>query len=391
MAMENVFRIKSSELIHIKSKFSQYMSNLCPPNVHQLPTTYEQIHTACGYQDSEDEQKIEDSISLDHLFDSNDLPISEFRLHNNTTKLNSKTIEIPSVALQLRSVRQRVEERNKKNASSPLKKYNRYQYIAPQYDNTSGVCDLAPFREVLIVVRVYEPFLYKRGKSNSRVPRLSQEFFVLGSQYLHELRDKIFCHCQFGPFYDVSNDFEEISKTATIDEGMADTSKTNQGGVFFITDAFYKDDGIDADKEFPYEITEWMRRQPEIGPFNVKSMQQTKFEDLSVRLGYPQLYRHYANCEHLVVFSDVRLLAMTDSWKITDYPMLRCVSTTRHIVCIVCGLNEAAFIVRNTNVHIHDPAYLCQNCLISFHYVDGQKMGTFNAYRYYGSRPIPNQ
>lgn len=388
MAMESVFRIRSSELINIQSQFGRYMKALHLPNVPQLPTSYDDIRTLCGLLDPNDEQQMEDSISLDNLADPMDLPINEFKLHEASTRTNNRTIEIPNGALQLRCVQQRVKQQQE-HPTAPPKKYNRYQYLAPPYDNSTGICDLTPFCDVLIVIRVYEPFLYKRGTSNSRVPRLSQEFFVLGSQHLHELRDKIFCHCQFGPFHDISNDFKEISKMATT-ENLPATSKTNQGGIFFITDTFYKDDN-EGDSEFPYEITEWMTRQSDIGPVQMESMQQTKFVDLSVRLGYPQLYRHYTNCEHIVVFADMRLLASTDSMKKSDYPMLRCVSTTRHIVCIVCGLNEAAFIVRNTSLHIHDPAYLCQNCLISYHYVDGEKIGNFQAFRYYGSRPIPNQ
>lgn len=387
MAMENVFRVKSSDLFCIKSKLDQFKKSLRPTDVPRLPTTYDDIRAVLGIESDEQELQMEDAISLERLADPNDLPVNDFNVHDINTKISHRLVEIPCEALGLKSVQSRVDHR--KEMLVVPKKYNKYHYLAPQYDNTIGECDLKPFESVVIVVRVYEPFLYIRGVPTMRLPRLSQEFLVLGTQHLSELRDKIYCQCQFGPFHDISEDFEEISRTAS--SQIPSSSKQNSGGVFFITDTFYKDDDELADQEFPFEITEWMARQPEIGKVSIKSMRSTKFEDLSIRLGYPQLYRHYENCEHVVVVADVRLLATSDSLKSADYPMLRCVSSTRNLMCMICGINEAAFLVRNTNVHLQDPTYLCQNCFISYHYIDGQKNGHFQAYRYYGNRPIPNQ
>ena len=36
------------------------------------------------------------------------------------------------------------------------------------------------------------------------------------------------------------------------------------------------------------------------------NMEGTKLEDLTVRLGYPYLFSHHGNCEHLLVFADLR-------------------------------------------------------------------------------------
>lgn len=384
--MESVFRVKCSDLIHIKTKYEKFKAELCPESITHLPTTYEDIRAASGLIDPNDEDIMNESISLNHLADPMDLPISDFNLHEITAKIAQKIIEIPHQAMNLRCVAQLMDNQVGHHTASILRKYNRYQYIAPQHDNTIGICDLKPFEEALIVVRVYEPFSYKRGVANSRVPRLSQEFYVLGKQTLNELRDKIYCHCQYGPFHDISNDYEQIMKVAATDIPLQPT--TNQGGVFFITDTFYKDVNGEG---YPAEIIEWMARQSEIGPVQKKTMQETKFEDLSIRLGHPQLYRHYTNCEHVVVFSDIRLLATTDSMKVSDYPVLRCVSSSRNTICVVCGLAEAAFIIRNTNAHLQDPSYLCQSCLVSYHYIDGKKNGNFQLFRVYGKRPVPNQ
>lgn len=131
-----------------------------------------------------------------------------------------------------------------------------------------------------------------------------------------------------------------------------------------------------------------MSRQPDIGPVQKKSMQDTKFEDLNVRVGFPQVYRHQVNCEHVISFSDIRLIAEDDSLKSTDYPLLRCVSNAKVTQCMICGIAEAAFVVKKSTVHIMDPTFMCRNCFISCHYIDGQKIGNFQAYRYYSNRPI---
>lgn len=385
--MEDIYRIKCGELINIRDKFSQFKNELCPTSIVQLPQTYDDVKELLGIQ-SEEEELLEDSISLNNLAQPDDIPIFDVNLHDLHAKSGQKTIEIPKKAMRLRCIRHKIEENSMKNITNVPRKYNRYRYIEHKADSTDELCDLVPLEEILITVRVYEPFAYKRGEGTSRKPRLSQEFFVLGRQLLTDLRDKIYCHCQFGPFKDISNDFDSIKnhETAFPSEDTSPNKETDHG-FFFITDTFYTDcSSINTD--YMNEIREWMSRRNEIGPAQVKSMQNVKFEDLNVRIGFPQLYRHYVNCEHIISFTDIRLLASDDCLKSADYPLLRCVSSTKMTLCQVCGIVEATFVVRNSNVHIQDPVFLCRNCLISFHYVDAKKVGTFQAFRYFGNRPI---
>ena len=60
------------------------------------------------------------------------------------------------------------------------------------------------------------------------------------------------------------------------------------------------------------EITEWAkqsfkRSSKKLGSFTTKKMQDTKFKNLQIRLGYPYYYCHQGNCEHLMIFDDMRL------------------------------------------------------------------------------------
>lgn len=145
-------------------------------------------------------------------------------------------------------------------------------------------------------------FFNPKHIGTKRKPRLSQEFLVLGSQNLCELRDKIYCHCKFGPFKDISDDFECIRANDT-----TITTTTDDFGFFFITDTFYNDYRSTKTDQMT-EIREWMQRQSDFGPTQVKSMQNTKFKDLNLRVGFPQVFRHYVNCEHIISFTDIRLL-----------------------------------------------------------------------------------
>lgn len=384
--MEKVYRIKSGDLINIRTKFTEFKNELRPNSIEELPKTYEDVKAILDIQNSVEEELLEDSISLNNLAQPDDIPISDVDLHNIHSKQGQQTVEIPKKAMRFRCIRNKIEEEASKSHSTMPKKYNRYRFIEQKLDNLDNSRDLVPFEEVLITVRVYEPFIYKRGKGSQRKPRFSQEFVVLGRQRLTELRDKIYCNCNFGPFKEISNDYESIKNTES-NEAQETATVSKDPGFFFITDTFYNDNRI-SDVDYSAEISEWMARQPDIGPVQKKSMHDTKFEDLNVRVGFPQVYRHQVNCEHVISFSDIRLIAEDDSLKSSDYPLLRCVSNAKMTQCMICGISEAAFVVKKSTVHILDPTFMCRNCFISCHYIDGQKIGSFQAYRYYSNRPI---
>lgn len=54
-------------------------------------------------------------------------------------------------------------------------------------------------------------------------------------------------------------------------------------------------------------IREWAKESSrKVGPFKTARMEEAKFQDLEIRLGYPYVYLHLGYCEHLIVFSDMR-------------------------------------------------------------------------------------
>lgn len=71
-------------------------------------------------------------------------------------------------------------------------------------------------------------------------------------------------------------------------------------------------------------------------------MDETRFEDLRVRLNFPYLLMHQGKCEHLVVFTEVRLAHPSDDQDIRNYPKrLRIDSTLKTPVCGICAVFSA--------------------------------------------------
>lgn len=378
--MEKVYLPRYKKITQIESKFELFKTNISYANA--IPKTDEDLQNAMQFNGSPaDFDLLSDSISLDNLSQSDDIrPV----LFDPSAYISRKRsiVEVPKKALKLKTVSMLIgtqsdyTERHRRR----YLKYNKYKYIKQEIDNTSA--DIMPFDEILIAIRVYEPFPYRSNAYVSLKPKLSQEFYVLGSQYLIELRDRIYCQCRFGPFYDISDN----PNKGTPSDGSGAATTEADPGFFFITDTFYNDHRH-TQIDYSAVICNWMERKRVAEP-KVANMAQTMFKDLTVRLGYPQLYQHHGNCEHLFTFADIRLMSASDSRVRQDYPLLRTISNSRSTFCRMCGLTEACILVINCNEHVHNPTFLCQTCFEQFHYVNGVKQGDFQAYRYYGNRPI---
>ena len=83
----------------------------------------------------------------------------------------------------------------------------------------------------------------------------------------------------------------------------------------------------------------------------------------------------------------MHLLSQTDCLSRSEYPIISNISLNLIPVCNLCGLSEVEYVVKECKQHVTDPIVLCANCLKSFHYVDGKKIGEFKCYRLYTVRP----
>lgn len=60
---------------------------------------------------------------------------------------------------------------------------------------------------------------------------------------------------------------------------------------------------------FNRQIIEWAKDPTRgVGPFYSQLMEQTHFVDLNARLGQAYCYVHQGDCEHIMIFTDLRLV-----------------------------------------------------------------------------------
>lgn len=75
--------------------------------------------------------------------------------------------------------------------------------------------------------------------------------------------------------------------------------------MFYIGNAFYIDMRREDNIDYSTVVRTWAeKRKIAVGP--VQMMENTKIKDLVIRFGYPYLYQHLGDCEHLIIFSDAR-------------------------------------------------------------------------------------
>ena len=112
-------------------------------------------------------------------------------------------------------------------------------------------------------------------------------------------------------------------------------------------------------------ILEWTKESehyklPGLSLLSTKTMEDTKMCDLNIRLGYPYLYCHQGNCEHLLIFTDMRLtlipsclfylsyfhLCYVNCWQdpvfLTEQPNLFWTGTHTIVAPVWCSSNHNA-------------------------------------------------
>jgi snRNA-activating protein complex (SNAPc), subunit 3 len=256
----------------------------------------------------------------------------------------------------------KIKEGRRGNKSEP--------YLSKQ-ENGEKSKDMRPYQDSIITVRFYETFKYFPSMKNQ--PRFHQEYQVLGSNFLTELRDLFYCPCNYGPFFDISENPTEQS-----------THSTNQSdpGFFYVHDTFYNDLRNPENSDYSEIITKWLQKLSYVREFKKASMAETKFEDLRIRIGYPCVYQHHGACEHLFCITSVDLIDSNDSLLRSDYPKLSFFSNRRPTLCDICTQTDANYLVTNCALHVKDPLRVCENCFFSFHYIDRTtKTCEFKAYR----------
>ncbi|XP_015109445.2 snRNA-activating protein complex subunit 3 [Diachasma alloeum] len=252
--------------------------------------------------------------------------------------------------------------------------YIKYQREIPiRYETSDKIKEGAvPGQDIFVSIRVYKP--YSSDSSCEAKLRLSSLIVMLGNQTLDKLRDKINCISDLTIAEEISED------PRGGDRGVANRD-IYKSGFFFIEEIFYNDMRNETNMDNSAVIRKWAEAKG-MGKFGIARMEDTRVDSLAVRFGYPWVYQHQGTCEHLIVFSDARLVHPDDDLDISHYPKIERVKPTRFHLCMLCNARPVHWIVTESDRVPHDPCYFCEQCFMSFNYIDGRKLGTFKAYRY---------
>ncbi|GAQ91210.1 snRNA activating complex family protein [Klebsormidium nitens] len=200
--------------------------------------------------------------------------------------------------------------------------------------------------EVVIIGRVFDASNRNTGY---------QEHLILGSQRLTQFRDRILC---------------------PLDTLARESGKDNPSGYFFVEDTFFDDmrSGASAIR-YSAPIVEWAAAQPSPrgGPgagvvrYEQRDMERYTFEDLNVRVGAEYLYCHQGNCEHKMVFTDVRMLNRFDVPDLFAYPLLRYRTQRPPKKCHICCKQQASKITVGDELVPESPCLFCEQCFDALH------------------------
>lgn len=229
------------------------------------------------------------------------------------------------------------------------------------------------YPEVVLCVEIYH-------KKNASLK--SQEFLVLGSQSLTDLRDNIYC---------------------LTDKLMQAAGEYDPSGYFLIEDTFCNDLRDTSAIDYSKPIFDWLKnckneavekwehitsgelkkKQKELlggmeisnlPNFKAADMHRTRFSDLQFRLGARYLYCHQGNCKHNIVIRDMRLIHPEDVQNRADYPLVTFQLRPRHRKCSVCRISLATKMTVDDKWATKNPCYFCINCYFLLHYKEDNSL-----------------
>lgn len=220
----------------------------------------------------------------------------------------------------------------------------------------------------VLTVQIFKPAI-KSTTSRTKL-QLDRQFEVLSNQSLSALRDNFICVSDVLSDQDFSdNPLQPLPKFREHD----------RLGFFFIEKVFYSDTRC-ASAYYVERMARWAEER-KLGQFSHKSMSDTMLHQLTIQLGFPYLYMHGNNCEHLLVFTDIRLFLGQLQDSIERYPKCTAQESMQKLKCQMCGMYFAKWVVIDNARLPSSPFYFCHTCFMSFNYdQQHKKKGTFQAY-----------
>ncbi|EAZ14586.1 hypothetical protein OsJ_04509 [Oryza sativa Japonica Group] len=209
----------------------------------------------------------------------------------------------------------------------------------------------------------------------------SQEFLVLGSQLLTDLRDNIYCfkdklmnvakqHVHSGYFL-IEDTFYNDTRRSTVDysKPILDWIKNSRNEAEEKWDAITS--GVLKKRQKDLLMGLNVSNVPD---FKSAKMEKTRFSDLNFRLGAGYLYCHQGNCKHMIVIRDMRLIHPEDTQNQAEYPLMTFQMQRRLQKCSVCQIFHATKMTVDDKWTLNNPCYFCDKCYYLLHYKEDNSL-----------------
>lgn len=237
-------------------------------------------------------------------------------------------------------------------------------------------------KAVVFCVRIYRPFKQSPNVYGQTSIKYSQEVWLLGHQTLADLGDKVWCPADLNVV--------GAQQVDTVNRPALRAMDKYKSSMIYLEGTFYIDKRFNSNIDYSEEVRHWAESDPKrgVGPFTTGTMETTRLDSLTIRLGYPYLYQHQGNHEHLISFIDIRLLGPMDPQSVTDYPLVRSIGSQQSRYCMICQTCIAVWVTMDNTRVPEDPYFFCGLCYKNFNFVDKKRVGSFKEYRYFDVNTI---
>lgn len=279
--MDEIYPPREPKVYQVKEELDKLRNN----SQANFPTSKEDIRSLCDMKAADFYDMVEEIESLVIAdYQVVDLTLAE-EIPGLIETLPVAFAELSDEARNLHTVEKLTNLTYRKNMFE-TRSDNRRKFAAMMNRQpTTSIQDLEIYSEIVLTVRFHAPFRYTPDR-RVHPPNFHQQFLVLGSQFLTELRDKIFCRCNFGPFKDISESPFDLPDEEQVDEKPLQDEELSDPGFFFIHDTFYNDHRL-QNHDYSQVIIDWSKKHLLSANFKSQMMKETKFEDLSLRIGHP--------------------------------------------------------------------------------------------------------
>ncbi|KAI8080011.1 snRNA-activating protein of 50kDa MW C terminal-domain-containing protein [Halteromyces radiatus] len=268
------------------------------------------------------------------------------------------------------------EDENKHSAKKKKKKKEKSKKKKIATESMEENHPLTIGQELIFTISIYQA---------NKPSKLLQEFQLLGSQNLTDLRDALYCRMDFTAHGDRQGRQPEGQIINTIRQKLS-------ASFFYIGNTFYVDErnkmtDDDDDDDPSQSIRQWIvERSTTTNPPEKKAMNCLSFSQLSLELNHPYLFYHQQNCQHIVMIRDIRLLGARDELNRSRYPVTTYSWRYTRYKCTMCAVYPAVYVTTNDYLSGFSPCYFCDRCYGPFHFdSNGNPVSKFDVHPYHGS------